>query len=197
MEDATKVNCFIFVIHLMDTHGEQHQDVVDRLTETDTEVDVTEADEPPRPDPISGYVWSKTAPSQRRKDVVIDPSFFPLQFSGYPHTKPTPFRFRGEPKLLQAFIRSIDRLPVIDTHKVGVLYVAPGQTDELDILRNTHGSPAYTRFLEHVGRLIDLRGQEDVYAGGLDPEEDGAYAYAWWDDIKQILFHTATMMPKT
>ncbi|KIY72954.1 hypothetical protein CYLTODRAFT_387821 [Cylindrobasidium torrendii FP15055 ss-10] len=173
----------------------QHQNIVDRLTETDTEVDVTEADEPARPDPISGYVWSKTAPSQRRKDVVIDPSFFPLQFSGYPHTKPTPVPFRGESKLLQSFIRSIDRLPVIDTHKVGVLYVAPGQTDELEILRNTYGSPAYTRFLEHVGRLIDLRGQEDVYAGGLDPEEDGAYAYAWWDDIKQILFHTATMMP--
>jgi hypothetical protein len=34
-----------------------------------------------------------------------------------------------------------------------------------------------------------------VYAGGLSPDEDGEYAYAWWDDIGQILFHTATMMP--
>jgi len=40
-----------------------------------------------------------------------------------------------------------------------------------------------------------LRGQLDVYAGGLNPDEDGEYAYAWWDDIGQILFHTATMMP--
>jgi len=35
----------------------------------------------------------------------------------------------------------------------------------------------------------------DVYAGGLDPEEDGEYAYAWWDDNCQILYHTATLMP--
>lgn len=75
------------------------------------------------------------------------------------------------------------------------MYVAPGQTNETEILRNTHGSPAYTRFLEGIGRLIELRGQLDVYAGGLDPDEDGEYAYAWWDDIGQILYHTATMMP--
>lgn len=86
-------------------------------------------------------------------------------------------------------------MPVIDTHKVGILYVAPGQSNEIDILRNTHGSPAYTRFLEGIGRLIDLRGQHDVYAGGLEPDIDGEYAYAWWDDIGQILYHTATMMP--
>jgi len=89
----------------------------------------------------------------------------------------------------------LDRIPVIDTHKVGILYVAPGQTDETEILRNTHGSPAYTRFLEGIGRLINLRGQVDVYVGGLDPDEDGEYAYAWWDDIGQILYHAATMMP--
>ncbi|KAJ3555438.1 hypothetical protein NM688_g2576 [Phlebia brevispora] len=75
------------------------------------------------------------------------------------------------------------------------MYVAPGQTKEREILGNTHGSPAYTHFLEGLGRLIDLRGQVDVYAGGLDPDEDGEYAYAWWDDIGQILYHTATLMP--
>lgn len=86
-------------------------------------------------------------------------------------------------------------MPVIDTHKVGIMYVAPGQKHENEILRNDHGSPAYTRFLEGLARLINLRGQVDVYAGGLDPNEDGEYAYAWWDDIGQILFHTATLMP--
>lgn len=75
------------------------------------------------------------------------------------------------------------------------MYVAPGQKTEGEILRNTHGSPAYTRFLEGIGRLINLRGQLDVYAGGLDPDEDGEYAYAWWDDNSQILYHTATLMP--
>lgn len=65
----------------------------------------------------------------------------------------------------------------------------------MDILGNSHGSPAYTRFLEGIGRLIKIKGQRDVYTGGLVPDEDGEYAYAWWDDIGQLLYHTATLMP--
>ncbi|KAG6334343.1 hypothetical protein ID866_4744 [Astraeus odoratus] len=151
---------------------------------------------PAAPDPITGYIWSKTAPSQRRKQVMVDPSFFALQLSPYPdlHRSRTHKRIIDESALPSLF-RSLDRTPVIDTHKVGIMYVAPGQTHELEILRNTRGSPAYTRFLEGIGRLINLRGQVDVYAGGLNPDEDGEYAYAWWDDIAQVLYHTATMMP--
>lgn len=148
------------------------------------------------PDAITGYVWSGSAPSQRRKEVTIDPSYFALQLSSYPDTQPSSLgRIVADTSNLPSFFRSLDRMPVIDTHKVGILYVAPGQTDEREILANTHGSPAYTRFLEGLGRLINLRGQLDVYAGGLDPDEDGEYAYAWWDDIGQILYHTATLMP--
>ena len=119
-----------------------------------------------------------------------------LQLSPFPDgsTEP-PVKRVTDPATLSKFVNSLDRIPVIDTHKVGIMYVAPGQSDEVDILRNTYGSPAYTRFLEGIGRLINLRGQGDVYAGGLDPDEDGEYAYAWWDDIGQILYHTATMMP--
>ncbi|KZP30104.1 hypothetical protein FIBSPDRAFT_1038454 [Athelia psychrophila] len=153
-----------------------------------------ESSSPPRPDPLTGYVWSGQAPSQRRKHVTIDPSFFALHLSAYPKTSPED-RTIIDQALLPAFFRSLDRMPVIDTHKVGIMYAAPGQTDELEILRNEHGSPAYARFLEGIGRLVNLRGQVDVYAGGLDPDIDGEYAYAWWDDIGQILFHTATMMP--
>ncbi|GJE99374.1 hypothetical protein PsYK624_156280 [Phanerochaete sordida] len=157
-----------------------------------------EQTELPQPDPITGYVWSQSAPSQRRKEVAIDPSFFALQLSSYPDNKPSTMGHLVEDSSrLPAFIRSIDRMPVIDTHKVGIMYVAPGQCNEREILENTHGSPAYTRFLEGLGRLIHLRGQVDVYAGGLDPDEDGEYAYAWWDDIGQVLYHTATLMPNS
>ncbi|KAF8154068.1 hypothetical protein B0H34DRAFT_75597 [Crassisporium funariophilum] len=165
---------------------------IDDLSQIDDHEDV----DPPHPDPITGYVWSGTAPSQRRKQVSIDPSFLILQISPFPDGITEPFVKKvTEPSMLAKFVNSIDRIPVIDTHKVGILYVAPGQSNEADILRNLHGSPAYTRFLEGIGRLINLRGQVDVYAGGLDPDEDGEYAYAWWDDIGQILYHTATMMP--
>ncbi|KAJ7671924.1 hypothetical protein B0H17DRAFT_1084649 [Mycena rosella] len=152
-----------------------------------------EAEVPP-PDPLTGYVWSGSAPSQRRKQVEIDPGFIALQLSDRQNPNMTGHQLIDTPTLAK-FFASLDRIPVIDTHKVGIMYVAPGQTTELEILSNTHGSPAYTRFLEGIGRLINLRGQLDVYAGGLDPDEDGEYAYAWWDDIGQILYHTATMMP--
>ncbi|KAH8993171.1 hypothetical protein EDB92DRAFT_1934600 [Lactarius akahatsu] len=150
---------------------------------------------PPRPDPITGYVWQGSAPSQRRKEVAIDPSFFALQLSPYGRNTGQRRSKVEDTSGLPALFRTLDRLPVIDTHKVGIMYVALGQTHEREILGNNHGSPAYTRFLEGIGRLINLRGQVDVYAGGLDPDEDGEYAYAWWDDIGQILYHTATLMP--
>ncbi|KAI0319952.1 hypothetical protein OF83DRAFT_1169744 [Amylostereum chailletii] len=174
---------------------ELYQDVMKTLFPGASELAADE-EQPPRPDPITGYVWQGTAPSQRRKDVAIDPGFFALQLSPYPEGSTVR---RGSKILdtsnLASFCRILDKMPVIDTHKVGIMYVAPGQTHERDILGNVHGSPAYTRFLEGLGRLINLRGQVDVYAGGLDPDHDGEYAYAWWDDIGQILYHTATLMP--
>ena len=157
----------------------------------------SEEDSAPRPDPVTGYVWSGSAPSQRRKWVDLDPAFFPLQLSPYPDTTNRSPRGRvvSDTQGLSSVIRMIDRIPVIDTHKVGILYVAPGQTNEVEILKNVRGSPAYTRFLEGIGRLIKVRGQLDVYTGGIDPDEDGEFAYAWWDDTAQILYHTTTMMP--
>ncbi len=94
-------------------------------------------------------------------------------------------------------IRAIDLTPVVDFHKIGVLYVGPGQEDEVAILSNRHGSRAYTRFLQGLGHLVSLRGQEDVYTGGLDRNNDehGKHAYVWTDEICQIVYHTATLMP--
>ncbi|KII83854.1 hypothetical protein PLICRDRAFT_47047 [Plicaturopsis crispa FD-325 SS-3] len=161
-----------------------------------TDDGAADADKPPPPDPVTGYVWSGSAPSQRRKEVAIDPSFFALQLSSYPDSvRSRQNRRIADSTALPRMFRVLDHTPVIDTHEVGIMYVAPGQTSEVDILRNTHGSPAYTRFLEGIGRLIYLRGQVDVYVGRLDPAHHGDYAYAWWDDIGQVLYHTATMMP--
>ncbi|KAK0463126.1 uncharacterized protein EV420DRAFT_1522991 [Desarmillaria tabescens] len=143
---------------------------------------VSDDDSTPRPDPVTGYRW------------LLTQAYFALQFSGYPKVRSSS-RLVSDQAGLRRFLSAFDRMPVIDTHKVGILYVAPGQVNEVEILKNTHGSPAYTRFLEGIGRLIELRGQIDVYAGGLNADDDGEYAYAWWDDIGQILYHTATMMP--
>ncbi|KAA1475708.1 hypothetical protein DENSPDRAFT_826364 [Dentipellis sp. KUC8613] len=170
-----------------------YQDILQTLYPTRVD---DNAEDDQTPDPITGYVWQGTAPSQRRKEVAIDPSYFALQLSPFPDDFSRQRIKVPDTSTLPNLFRTLDRIPVIDTHKVGIMYVAPGQTHEDDILANVHGSPAYTRFLEGIGRLINLRGQVDVYAGGLDPDEDGEYAYAWWDDIGQILYHTATLMPQ-
>jgi len=87
--------------------------------------------------------------------------------------------------------------PVIDALKIAILYVGPGQLTESEILGNIDGSPLYLDFLSGVGRLIRLRGQVDVFVGGLDrtSDADGEYAYAWWDDLSQVIFHIPTIMP--
>ncbi len=86
-----------------------------------------------------------------------------------------------------------------ETHKIGVLYVGPGQAqDETAILANTFGSLRYANFLHGLGSLISLRDvdRQTTFVGGLDTEDgDGDYAYMWEDDVMQVIFHVATLMP--
>ncbi|KAF8741411.1 Rap/ran-GAP, partial [Rhizoctonia solani] len=133
------------------------------------------------------------------KEMELDPSYLALQLSPYPDIRRASLRGRLVPNddLLGRTLRSLDRVPVMDFHKIGIIYVGPGQTDEREILGNRAGSPAYTHFLDNIGRLIRLKDQRDLYTGGLDQhyDSDGQYAYAWWDVIIQMLYHTATLMP--
>lgn len=94
-------------------------------------------------------------------------------------------------------IAALDRAPVVDFHKVGIMYVAPGQTQEAQILANSSGSMSYRLFLRALGKLVRLRGNTEFYAGGLDTHEDmdGEYAVGWRSQISQLIFHVTTMMP--
>ncbi len=92
----------------------------------------------------------------------------------------------------------LDHIPPYETHKVGVVYVDKAQTTELQILSNTFGSTRYLDFLRGLGALLSLRDlpRDMVYLGGLDRSgTDGEYAYCYYDDITQVIFHVATMMP--
>ncbi|GAK62831.1 uncharacterized protein PAN0_002d1033 [Moesziomyces antarcticus] len=150
------------------------------------------------PEQAGGGSASKAAPRASAKEAEVDPSFFALQLSTYPDMleDTAPLLLPDEPAT-DRLIRAIDLTPVVDFHKIGVLYVGPGQDDEVAILSNRHGSRAYTRFLQGLGHLVSLRGQEDVYTGGLDRNNDehGKHAYVWTDEICQIVYHTATLMP--
>lgn len=83
----------------------------------------------------------------------------------------------------------MDRIQPYETHKIGVLYVGPGQaSNEVEILANQHGSDRYMKFLKDLGTLIRLKDvDESVFLGGLDRNgENGNFAYIWQDDVTQV-----------
>lgn len=101
-------------------------------------------------------------------------------------------------QVIERAIKCLDRIPPYDTHKIGVIYVGPGQHDnEAAILSNVYGSSRYMKFLSGLGTLVRLRDcpPAEIYTGGLDRNgADGEFAYSWQDDICQgrnsvTLFH--------
>lgn len=148
--------------------------------------------------PVAEDNGSMTMSHLRKDDHSFDPSFLYLQFGNYPDLAnlreiipPIP-----DDESHQRALSMLDRVPVVDFHKIGVLYVGPGQSHEIEILANQHGSPDYVTFLNGLGSIQSLKGRQSN-TGGLDREMDidGKYAYFWNDDTTEMVFHTATLMP--
>ena len=95
-------------------------------------------------------------------------------------------------------LKNLDRITPYETHKIGVLYVGPDQSkDKTAIWSNPYGSSRYIQFVKGLGRIIHLEDADShVYVGGLDLKgQDGKYAIAWEDNLVQVIFHVATLMP--
>ncbi|QEU58732.1 hypothetical protein KDRO_A07550 [Kluyveromyces lactis] len=101
-----------------------------------------------------------------------------------------------EPHLIKS-IQLIDTIPVVEFHKIGLLYMAPNDTTEKDILSHSmeDGSHQYKWFVNELGSIIKLEQNETFYIGGLNPGTDGEYALIWHDQKCQIVFHTVSLMP--
>ncbi|KAH6611114.1 gtpase activating [Trichoderma cornu-damae] len=93
-------------------------------------------------------------------------------------------------------IRVFDRLSSLDGHKVGVIYIGEGQTEEAEILANVSGSSDYIEFLNNLGTLTKLKGA-NFNTQGLDREHDtdGQYTFCWRDRVTEVVFHVTTQMP--
>lgn len=132
--------------------------------------------------------------------LTVDPGFFAIQMSSYPHVETAirPLLVPSDPASQRA-VTMLDTIPIVDFHKIGVLFAGPGQTNEVDILANQQGSKAYVEFIAGLGTLVRTQGSREfnIYTGGLDQENDfdGKWTYCWDDDISQIVFHVATLMP--
>ncbi|MCJ8748152.1 hypothetical protein PDJAM_G00161780 [Pangasius djambal] len=169
-----------------------------------------------------GHTISVSAPSSRRerksdrdsyhnrggvsnaeKSSGLSPSFVFLQlyhspFFGNEANKPL---LLPKSELIERALKVLDQMPPYDTHKIGVVFVGPGQANnEVAILSNEYGSNRYARFLTGLGKLIHLKDcdPDQIFLGGLDHgryADDGEFTYCWHDDIMQAIFHIATLMP--
>ncbi|TSK18061.1 Tuberin [Bagarius yarrelli] len=159
-----------------------------------------------------GHTISVSAPSSRRerksdrdsyhnrggvfnaeKSSGLSPSFVFLQlyhspFFGNEANKPL---LLPKSELIDRAVKVLDQMPPYDTHKIGVVFVGPGQANnEVAILSNEYGSNRYARFLTGLGKLIHLKDcdPDQIFLGGLDHgryADDGEFTYCWHDDIMQ------------
>lgn len=95
-------------------------------------------------------------------------------------------------------VELLDLIPPFETHKIGVLYAGPGQcNNEVEILRNRHGSFRYMEFLQSLGSLVSLQQakESNIFVDMETDGRDGHFTYIWQDEIIQVTFHVATLMP--
>ncbi len=129
--------------------------------------------------------------------VMYLPSYMLMQIGLFNEAKTSiPTQVPNDEATIRA-LAVFDRVPVVDFHKIGVVYIGPAQSDEAKILLNLVGSLAYNEFIDGLGNLVRLKGNSKVYTGGLDTENDvdGEYARLWSDKITQVIFHICSMMP--
>lgn len=145
--------------------------------------------------PISFLPNGQTSKTPSSK-LGISPSFLLLQLY---HTGKTSFE---NPIKISSdntnSIKILDYIPPLDIHKIGVLYVGPGQcNNEAEILRNRHGSTRYIEFLKNLGTLVSLKTSKEnnLFINLETNGSDGLFTYVWMDDIMQVIFHVATLMP--
>ena len=117
----------------------------------------------------------------------------------FPHRHTEPVMLRGGGALQRA-LGVLDRTLSVTTHKVGVVYVAPGQRSLQEALRNSGGSTRYNALLHELGRFERLAddGTRHRYTGGLDRSADGIdgeHALFWSDHFSLIVYHVCTLMP--
>jgi RAP1 GTPase activating protein 1 len=100
-----------------------------------------------------------------------------------------------EDQLKTDLLHMEDRL-FIKAYRMGVVYCAEGQADEMDMFSNESGSDAFNNFLDFLGEKVKLKGYKG-YNGGLDVHENttGTHSYATKHEGFEIMFHVSTLLP--
>ena len=89
----------------------------------------------------------------------------------------------------------LDKAKFREPVKIGVIYVASGQTNEKEVLANDYGSHAFHDFVRSLGRVVTAEKHEG-YLGGLDTAGSNGKMVVTWSDWKyDVVFHVVPMMP--
>ena len=75
-----------------------------------------------------------------------------------------------------------------------MIYVARGQDNQRDILKNSSGSKSYEEFLESLGDRVSLKSHLG-FTAGLKHKLDGETAIYYSNPLIELTFHVATLMP--
>lgn len=96
---------------------------------------------------------------------------------------------------LRRAVNVLDRTPVVDTHKIAVLYVTQTARTETDLLLTSAPIPAFVSFLKELGEFVDLLASQHQFTGGLDVTgRDGRHALVWRSESIHTVFHVPMLM---
>ncbi|KAF1323598.1 hypothetical protein FI667_g10405, partial [Globisporangium splendens] len=99
---------------------------------------------------------------------------------------------------LERSLKHLDKSPVRETMKIGLIYVGRDQQTQQDILKNDRGSAAYERFITQLGWEIELD-KHRGFCGGLDPNpkslSNGKTTLYYANSHSEVIFHVITKMP--
>ncbi|KAI8123354.1 Tuberin [Lucilia cuprina] len=149
-----------------------------------------------RPPTTAFSRFGATKPQLNTK-LCMNPSFVFMQLYHTGQVQVTDVPIKVPPEQMSA-VNLLDLAPPFETHNIGVLYVGQGQCNNVvEILRNSHGSTRYVEFLRSIGTLVSLKdaAQNNLFVTLATDGADGKFTYIWKDDIVQVTFHVATLMP--
>jgi len=92
-------------------------------------------------------------------------------------------------------IQHLDATSERECMKIGVLYVSNGQDNQKDILANKFGSADYERFVDNLGKKVDIATHRG-FNGKMDKKgQHGKHFIYFGDNDVEVAFHVATRMP--
>jgi hypothetical protein len=104
---------------------------------------------------------------------------------------------RAEEEGFERALDVLDDVPFVATHKIALLYIAPGMEDETQILSTVNCSSAFMDFARALGKLYPLL-DCPFYTGGLDTStsaRDGTISLFSVDAVRHVVFHVPSFMP--